>query len=187
MFFIFSLVTQCTYCMPLCTHTHTYTHTLCSLCSYCIMLYCIVLYLYISIALLSAWAIQKHSRLKHCYCVGASTPKRYGQLQVKDLPKVPTGIVGLEPVTTFRERRHRIPTLSHHARVCCLLLLQFLCCCTQWFAGIVSLLNMCSMPVVFIYLYIALTQCCPTFLTKRAICEVNLEAAGRTSKIYWTL
>jgi len=49
-----------------------------------------VLYLSISIALLSAWAIQKQSRPQHWYCVRVNTSKRYRQLRVKDLPKVVT-------------------------------------------------------------------------------------------------
>ena len=49
-----------------------------------------VLYLSIYIALLSAWAFQKCSRLKHWYCVRVNMPKRYRQLQVKDLPEVLT-------------------------------------------------------------------------------------------------
>ena len=52
-----------------------------------------------SIALLSAWAIQKHSRLQHWYCIGVNTLKRYRQLRVKDLPKVPMWQVGFEPAT----------------------------------------------------------------------------------------
>ena len=51
---------------------------------------CIVLYLSISIALLTAWAFQKCARSQHWYCVRVNTPKRYRQLQVKDLPKVLT-------------------------------------------------------------------------------------------------
>jgi len=31
----------------------------------------------------------RRSRLLHRYCVGVNTPKRYRQLSVKDLPKVP--------------------------------------------------------------------------------------------------
>ena len=50
--------------------------------------YCIVFYLFISIAHLSAWAIQKRSQLQHWYCIGVNTPKCYGQLWVKGLPKV---------------------------------------------------------------------------------------------------
>jgi len=41
----------------------------------------IVLYLSIyNIALLTAWAFQKRSRLHHWYCFGVNTPKRYRQL-----------------------------------------------------------------------------------------------------------
>ena len=50
----------------------------------------ILLYLSISIALLSAWAIQKCSRPQHWYYVEDKTPRCCGQLQVKDLPKVLT-------------------------------------------------------------------------------------------------
>jgi len=34
---------------------------------------------------------QRCSRLQHWRCVGVNMPKRYWQLWVKDLPKVPTG------------------------------------------------------------------------------------------------
>ena len=34
--------------------------------------------------------VQRRSRLPHWYCVGVTTPKRYRQLWVKDLSKVPT-------------------------------------------------------------------------------------------------
>ena len=66
-----------------------------------------VLYLSISIALLSAWAIQKRSRLQHWFCVGVNTPKRYGQLQVKDLLKVLTW--RLEWDLTLRPYRRKAP------------------------------------------------------------------------------
>jgi len=49
-----------------------------------------VLYLAIYIALLTAWAFQKGFQLQHWYCIRVNTPKRYRQLQVKDLLKVPT-------------------------------------------------------------------------------------------------
>ena len=47
-----------------------------------------VLYLSIYIALLTAWAFQKRSRLQHRYRVGVNTSKQCRQLWVKDLPNL---------------------------------------------------------------------------------------------------
>ena len=47
-----------------------------------------IVFIHFHVVLLSAWAIQKRSRLQHWYCVWVNTPKRYRQLWVKDLPKV---------------------------------------------------------------------------------------------------
>jgi len=71
-------------------------------------LYCIVLYLSISISLLTAKASQKRCRHSNWHCVRAYTPKRYRQLQVKDLSKVPT----------WRLERHSDPLHSINAPPC---------------------------------------------------------------------
>ena len=73
-----------------------------------------VLYFSIYLALLTAWALQKCSRLQHWYWVGVKTPKRYRQMQVKDLPKVPTW--RLEWDSNLQPSGWKAPNLplSHH-------------------------------------------------------------------------
>ena len=74
----------------------------------CKFVFFTVLYLSISIALLSARAIHKHSRPQHWCCVGFNTQKLYGQLRVKDLTYVVIR-VGFEPATFWREGTNPTP------------------------------------------------------------------------------
>ena len=61
---------------------------------------------------------QRRSRLQHWCCVEVHTPKRYRQLWVKDLPKVPTW--RLEWDSNLRPSGRNGPNLplSHHAQEC---------------------------------------------------------------------
>ena len=55
---------------------------------------------------------QRRSRLHHWYCVGVNTPKRFRQLCVTDLPKVPVYVVarvGFAP-DTLRTEGTELPT-----------------------------------------------------------------------------
>ena len=109
----------------------------------CVCIYvhvCIVMYLSSYIALLSAWAFQKRSRLQHWqwYCVGVNTPKCHRQLQVKALPNVltwrlewdsnmrPSGRKAPNPTT--EPPRSRIYLLPMYVYVC-----MYLCVCMHMF------------------------------------------------------
>ena len=79
----------------------------------------IVLYLSISIALLSAWAIQELSRLQQWHCVKVNTPKRCRQQRVKDLPKVLTWQIEWDPNLRPSGWKAPNPPLSHHTLCKC--------------------------------------------------------------------
>ena len=68
----------------------------------------------ISIAPLKSSTTRRCSRLQYWYCIGVNTPKRYRQLWMKDLPKVPTW--RLEWDSNLRLSGHNGPNLplSHH-------------------------------------------------------------------------
>ena len=76
-----------------------------------IVLY-IVLYLSISIALLTACAFQSAPDHSNLHGIGVYTPKRYRQLQVKDLPKIPTW--RLEQDSNPRPSGRKASTLLMH-------------------------------------------------------------------------
>ena len=63
----------------------------------------------------STTAQRRSHQLQHWYCVRVNTPKRYRQLWVKDLPKVPTWWLEWDSNLQHSGRKAPNLPLSHHA------------------------------------------------------------------------
>jgi len=122
--------------------------------------YCIVLHLSIYIALLTAWAFQKCSRLRYWYCVRVNTPKCYRQMQVKDLPKVLAW--QLEWYSNLRHSGRKAPNLppSHLAPCGCGGSVQLVL-----YYSVLYYLRSTILMVLSLFAWCSNTDCCATFLT----------------------
>ena len=61
------------------------------------------------------YTTQRRSRLQHWYCVGVNAPKRYRQLWVKDLAKIPTWRLAWDSNLRHSGRKAPNLPLSNHA------------------------------------------------------------------------
>src|SRR6218665_2752568 len=73
----------------------------------------------ISIAPIQVHLYSEALPTQHGYCVGVYTLKRYGQLQVKDLPKVPTWRLERESNPRPSDLKSSSQPRRHHVPHCC--------------------------------------------------------------------